>query len=573
VARDDEYTVDEDSQDNRLDVLDNDSDRDGDTLTIVAVTQGDIGRVVIIDGGARLSYTPDPDEFGSDSFTYTITDGKNGSDTARVDMTVQAINDPPIAQNDQAATNEDTPVGIEVLANDRDPDGALNLATLRRISGPSHGSAIAGTGIITYTPSLNWYGDDAFTYEICDNGSPPPVECDTATVAVAVSEENDPPVADAGPDQSARTNTLVTLDGSGSYDPENDLPLTYGWTQTSGPTVVLNSAGAQSTTFTTPGNPSVLTFELRVIDSRGTADLTPDEVVVTVTNRDPVADAGPDQRVPTESLVQLDGTNSMDPDADYPLTYFWTRTGGPPVSLSSTSVPTPTFVAPTEPAVFIFDLNVRDSLGAFSLTADQVTITVYERPVYYAYLPSLTRNHAVGPDLVVESLQATRSNVRLVIKNQGNARVEDGFFVDVYINPTSAPTRVNQTWPDLGSHGLVWGVTGEGVESLVPGSSLTLEYNKDYYLAEFSRFPGSLSPGTTVYAQVDSYNEPDTGYGTVLETHEMIGTAYNNIRGPVFSVNALSTSSPSSYPADPDGEDGSTRPIVKPDLEALPARP
>ena len=92
---------------------------------------------------------------------------------------------------------------------------------------------------------------------------------------------NQPPVADAGSDQSVGTGTLVTLDGSSSSDPDGNLPLSYGWTQTGGPAVAFNDA-LSITTFTAPGDPTVLTFTLAVTDSLGLPDPTPDEVVVTV---------------------------------------------------------------------------------------------------------------------------------------------------------------------------------------------------------------------------------------------------------------------------------------------------
>jgi hypothetical protein len=565
VADDDEYTVLEDSLDNRLDVLDGDSDPDGDKLTIVAVTQGTFGTVIIIEGGARVSYTPDPDQFGEDSFTYTIDDGKGGSDTAQVDVTVTGINDPPTADDDDAATDEDTPVTIDVLKNDDDSDGELDPSTVRRISGPSHGSASVNTstGKITYSPSANWYGEDAFTYEVCDDGMPPPPQplCDTATVDITVNEINDPPVADAGPDQSVKTKTLVTLDGSGSSDPENDLPLTYAWDQISGPAVALSNPSGQTTTLTTPDDPCALCFALTVIDFRGATDLTPDTVCVIVTNRAPIADAGPDQTVPTSSLVRLDGTASADYDGDYPLTYLWSQTGGPTVSLSSPTVPAPTFTAPSQPSTLTFALYVIDALNEPDPTPDQVTITVYEAPVFYVYLPLLSNKYAVGPDLIVESIQATANNVRLVIKNQGNARVESGFFVDVYMNPSPAPTRVNQTWLDLANEGLVWAVTGQqALSKLIPGGSLTLNVlNDPYYQPGFSAVSWPLRSGTAVYAQVDSYNDPDTGYGIVLETHEMLGGAYNNIRGPVISTAAFSSSALTVHQADPAQTEKSAR--------------
>lgn len=576
IANDDRFTVDEDSINNRLDVLANDYDPDGDPLKVVAIilSANPKGTVDIIEDGLRVSYTPDPDFYGADVFWYRVDDGKGGIDTARVDVTVRGINDPPDARDDYAVTDEDTPVIIDVLANDSDRDGDLVPSTVIPVSGPSYGSASvnAGTGAITYTPDPNWHGTDTITYRVCDNGTPLPPQCSTAIVTITVREVNDPPVANAGPDQSVKTNAIVTLDGSGSYDIENDLPLQYIWAQTGGPPVVLSNPYGQKTTLTTPGDPCVLTFTLNVIDSRGLANLAPDETVVTVTNRAPVADAGPDQNVPTDEIVRLDGTGSYDPDNDYPLTYLWIQTSGPTVSLSSNTVATPTFIAPSTPSTLTFVLYVRDARGETDLTPDTVQITVYKRPIYYVRLP-LISNPIVGPDLVVQSIQATRNHVRVTIRNQGNVAIQNSFFVDVYINPSPPPTRVNQTWSDLGTQGIVWGVSGAALEALVPGASITLEYRDSYYLEEYSVFSGSLSPGTPIYAQVDSFNYPDTGYGTVLETHERLGGTYNNILGPVSSTAAFSSHSLPLHPTDPDRNAGPAGRHLKEPLDMLPPRP
>ena len=105
---------------------------------------------------------------------------------------------------------------------------------------------------------------------------------DAFVAKVSSPEDNQPPAADAGPDQVVNKLALITLDGSGSSDPDGDLPLTYLWTQTGGPAVTLSAPHVVSPTFTAPDLPTALTFTLAVTDSLGLPDPTPDEVVVTV---------------------------------------------------------------------------------------------------------------------------------------------------------------------------------------------------------------------------------------------------------------------------------------------------
>jgi PKD repeat protein len=90
-----------------------------------------------------------------------------------------------------------------------------------------------------------------------------------ATASTQVTVTNQPPVANAGVDQSGLVNQPFTLEGGSSFDPDGHLPLSYHWTQSGGPTVSLGGAGALSTTFTAPATPAVLEFSLTVTDSRG----------------------------------------------------------------------------------------------------------------------------------------------------------------------------------------------------------------------------------------------------------------------------------------------------------------
>jgi peptidoglycan/xylan/chitin deacetylase (PgdA/CDA1 family) len=189
---------------------------------------------------------------------------------------------------------------------------------------------------------------------------------------------NRSPVADAGPAQTVSAGSTVQLDGSGSSDPDGDS-LTYQWTQTGGTPVTLSSSTAEQPTFTAPSSAGTLNFRLVVND--GQVNSSPDTVAVTVTggsNQLPVADAGSAQTVSTGSTVQLDGSDSSDPDGDS-LTYQWTQTGGTPVTLSSSTAEQPTFTAPSSAGTLNFRLVVRD--GQVDSSPDTVAITVQAPPV------------------------------------------------------------------------------------------------------------------------------------------------------------------------------------------------
>jgi VCBS repeat-containing protein len=182
VANDDAATTDEDVA-VTVDVLANDSDIDGDTLTVDSVTQPTNGSAVInLDG--TVTYAPDADFNGSDSFTYTVADGNGGSDTATVTITVNPVNDTPVAQDDSYTTSEDTTLVIPalgILANDTDADGDTLTAVLD--SAPSNGSlTLNADGSFTYTPDTSFTGVDTFTYHANDGTA----NSNIATVTITV---------------------------------------------------------------------------------------------------------------------------------------------------------------------------------------------------------------------------------------------------------------------------------------------------------------------------------------------------------------------------------------------------
>ena len=191
VARNDAVTTAEDTA-IVIRVLRNDTDADGDTLSVTAVSTPSNGAAAITGNRTTVNYTPDAGFHGSDSFTYVVSDGNGGTDTGRVNVTVTAVDDPPVATNDAATTAEDTPVDIDVVANDTDVEG--DTLRVSAVGTPSQGTAIIKAGStteVTYTPNANFHGSDSFTYVVSDgNGG-----TDTGTVDVTVTAVNDPPVA------------------------------------------------------------------------------------------------------------------------------------------------------------------------------------------------------------------------------------------------------------------------------------------------------------------------------------------------------------------------------------------
>jgi hypothetical protein len=184
VAVNDSATVTEDSSANAIDVLANDTDVDAGPKLVASVTQPAHGTVAITGAGTGLTYQPDANYAGGDSFSYTL----NGGSIATVSITVTAVDDAPVAVADSATVAEDSgATSLDVLANDTDIDGGPK--TISSVGTPAHGTAtitLAGTRI-EYRPSADYTGSDSFTYTL-NGGS-------TATVSITVDPSDDPPVA------------------------------------------------------------------------------------------------------------------------------------------------------------------------------------------------------------------------------------------------------------------------------------------------------------------------------------------------------------------------------------------
>ncbi|MDP5254635.1 Ig-like domain-containing protein, partial [Vibrio sp. HB161653] len=186
-----------------IDVLANDTDVDGDTLTISdASVPPEQGSVAIVNG--QLEFTPAADFVGNASISYTISDG-TATSSAVATVVVTNVNDGPVASDDTGSTNEDTTVTLDVLANDTDADG--NALTISSVSiGEGQGSVSIVDNEIVYTPAANFNGTANISYTISDGTT-----TDTANVTVTVVAVNDGPQA-VNDNATTAEETVVTID-------------------------------------------------------------------------------------------------------------------------------------------------------------------------------------------------------------------------------------------------------------------------------------------------------------------------------------------------------------------------
>ena len=169
VAGDDSAATAEDTP-VTIPVLANDSDPDGDPLTVISIAQG-AGGLAVLNPDGTVTYTPNPGFTGTGGFGYTVSDGQGGSASATVTVTVNGtVNAPPVAQDDNGNTQTNAPVTIPVLANDSDPDGDP-LTVVAAAQGAKGRVTVNGDGTITYTPNSKAKGSDNFTYTISDGAN------------------------------------------------------------------------------------------------------------------------------------------------------------------------------------------------------------------------------------------------------------------------------------------------------------------------------------------------------------------------------------------------------------------
>lgn len=258
-------------------VLANDSDPDGDALSILSVSSPANGTTDI--SGTMVIYTPNANFAGNDAFTYSVGDGRGGSDSATVTVTVTGMNDAPSAVNDAAATASDTPISVAVLSNDTDVDGdALSVVG---VGAAGNGTVSHDGSAVQYTPAAGFSGTDTFGYTVSDGQATA-----SATVTVTVSAPAPAtPGSFAATDGANGTAALTWTDSANEtgYEVEREsLHRKRGvWVGTS----LVATPGQDATSHTDASGTGNYRYRIRAVNGAGASSWTPwQEVAVTETS-------------------------------------------------------------------------------------------------------------------------------------------------------------------------------------------------------------------------------------------------------------------------------------------------
>ncbi|TOC19445.1 hypothetical protein CGJ90_22730, partial [Vibrio parahaemolyticus] len=316
-------------------VLGNDTFEGDGKVVSLDTNNGPANGTVSVNPDGSVTYTPNDNYYGADSFTYIVTSG-GVSESTTVSVDVTPVNDAPVAKYDTAITDEDTPVTIDVLPNDTDVDG--DKLSIESASVPKEqGTVEVVNGKLVFTPAENFNGDAEITYTVTDGAL-----TDQATVNVTVNAVNDTPVVESSiADQTlAEDFTQYTIDLNTAFsDVDNvDGELSFSVSGNSNiqvaivngiatftPTADWNGSEALTFTATDPSGESVsqtVNFTVAPV-----ADIVADKATVVEDMPTIIKVLGNDMFEGDDKVVSLDtnngpanGTVSVNPDGSVTYT-------------------------------------------------------------------------------------------------------------------------------------------------------------------------------------------------------------------------------------------------------------
>jgi outer membrane protein OmpA-like peptidoglycan-associated protein len=522
-----------------INVLGNDTDPDGDTLSIISTTSPANGTASIVNG--EIVYTPNAGFTGTDTFTYTITDGNGYEVTANVTVTVNAVNAAPTAVDDAVITGKNSPVDIDVVANDTDPDGD----TLRVISfnPPAHGSVV-DNGVLTYTPDTGYVGVDTFTYVITDgNGHE-----DTATVTITINDPNAPPTPQ---DDSATTidGQPVTIAVLGNdTDPDGDtLTIESVSNPANGTASIVNGEIVYTPN---AGFVGTDTFDYIVNDGNGHSVAASVTVTVSAGNVAPTAQndqSTTNQDTPVTIAVL---TNDTDPDGDTLTITATTNPVNGNVSIVNGEIvytPNAGFVGKDDFTYTISDGNGHEVTASVSVdvlavnvapvAVDDSAITNQDQPV--AIPVKDNDSDADGDKLTITNMSTPANGSLSIVNGEIIYTPNAGFFgtdsftytiddghghtatanVNVTVNQINLPPQLQDNWAAIQGYSPV-PIRVLDNDSDPEGDTLTLES-----VTTPAHGTATISGDQVIYQADAGYTGTDTFTYTVNDGHGNKATA------------------------------------------------
>ncbi|KOE74263.1 RTX toxin, partial [Vibrio parahaemolyticus] len=465
-------------------VLGNDTFEGDDKVVSLDAENGPKNGTVIVNNDGTVTYTPDDNYVGEDTFTYIVTsDGVSESTTVNVDVT--PVNDAPVAKDDIATTQEDTAVTIDVLPNDTDVDG--DKLSIESASVPKEqGTVEVVNGKLVFTPAENFNGDAEITYTVTDGQL-----TDEAKVTVTVNPVNDAPTikvdaVESITEDAVSTDTVVaTLTVRDTDTPEDQLTISLennsnGYFVLVGNEVKLTQAGVDAVN-NDELNLKDLTISASVSDGVNPTASDSDSLIVNRVNDAPtVENAIADQELSEDFATYTIDLNDAFKDSDSALNFSVSGNSNVLVSIEN-GIAT---ISPTA------DWNGSETLTFTATDPSGESI-------------SQTVNFTVAPvaDIVADKATVVE-DTPTIIKVLGNDTFEgDGKVVSLDANNGPA----------------------NGTVSVNPDGSVTYTPNDNYVGKDTFTYvvtSGGVSESTTVTVNVTPVNDAPVAKDDIATTQE-----------------------------------------------------
>ncbi|HHG3068625.1 TPA: tandem-95 repeat protein [Vibrio parahaemolyticus] len=465
-------------------VLGNDTFEGNDKVVSLDTNNGPVNGTVSVNPDGSVTYTPNDNYQGTDSFTYIVTSG-GVSESTTVSVDVTPVNDAPVAKDDTAITDEDTPVTIDVLPNDNDIDG--DKLSIQSASVPeAQGKVEIVDGKLVFTPAENFNGDAEITYTVTDGQL-----TDEAKVTVTVNPVNDAPTiqvdaVESITEDAVSTDTVVaTLTVRDTDTPEDQLTVSLennsnGYFVLVGNEVKLTQAGVDAVN-NDELNLKDLTISASVSDGVNPTASDSDSLIVNRVNDAPtVENAIADQELSEDFATYTIDLNDAFKDSDSALNFSVSGNSNVLVSIEN-GIAT---ISPTA------DWNGSETLTFTATDPSGESI-------------SQTVNFTVAPvaDIVADKATVVE-DTPTIIKVLGNDTFEDDGKV-VSLDTNNGPAN--------------------GTVSVNPDGSVTYTPNDNYVGKDTFTYivtSGGVSESTTVEVNVTPVNDAPVAKDDIATTQE-----------------------------------------------------